>query len=180
MTEGHLVDVGVGRLIRLRRLELGLSREELGAGIGCTFQQVQKYEKGSNRVSASRLARIANVLMVPPVYFFREMPAELGDLDEYAVELNLVIGKLSPEVQAIIVHLVTRLAEESEQANAKKAQSTERVGREVLPAVRRSRALGLDVQSVRRDKRPRPTPRGAGVDATPGEASMRHPTSQRR
>jgi transcriptional regulator with XRE-family HTH domain len=58
----------------MRRLMLGLSQEKLADGLGLTFQQVQKYEKGTNRIGASRLQQIANILKVPPQFFFEELP----------------------------------------------------------------------------------------------------------
>ncbi len=58
----------------MRRLMLGLSQEKLADGLGLTFQQVQKYEKGTNRIGASRLQHIANILKVPPQFFFEELP----------------------------------------------------------------------------------------------------------
>lgn len=64
------MDVHVGQRIRLRRMVLGLSQEKLAEGLGLTFQQVQKYEKGVNRVGASRLFDLARVLEVPVAYFF--------------------------------------------------------------------------------------------------------------
>jgi len=64
------VDIEVGRRIRIQRMARGLSQTELGKRIGVTFQQVQKYEKGANRVGAGRLTRIANVLEVPVSTFF--------------------------------------------------------------------------------------------------------------
>ena len=74
------VDVIVGRNIRLRRLSKGISQTELASKIGVTFQQVQKYEKGVNRVGASRLSRIAQVLNVPVAEFFDGGPgAETED-----------------------------------------------------------------------------------------------------
>jgi transcriptional regulator with XRE-family HTH domain len=68
------IDVYVGARIRLRRTLLGLSQERLGDQIGLTFQQVQKYERGANRVGASRLFDLARVLDVPISYFFEDMP----------------------------------------------------------------------------------------------------------
>jgi transcriptional regulator with XRE-family HTH domain len=68
------VDVHVGARIRTRRLFIGMNQDTLARALGLTFQQVQKYEGGANRVSASRLAQIAKVLGVPIAYFF-------GDLD---------------------------------------------------------------------------------------------------
>ena len=63
-------DNEVGRRVRTQRLTKGLSQTELGEKIGVTFQQVQKYEKGTNRIGAGRLSRIAEVLEVPVTYFF--------------------------------------------------------------------------------------------------------------
>lgn len=65
-------DVFVGSRIRMRRKMLGISQETLGQKIGLTFQQIQKYEKGTNRVGASRLADIAGALDVPVSFFFQE------------------------------------------------------------------------------------------------------------
>jgi transcriptional regulator with XRE-family HTH domain len=69
----HAIDVHVGTRIRTRRLLLGLNQESLANALGLTFQQVQKYEGGANRVSASRLAAIADILGVPVAYFFAEL-----------------------------------------------------------------------------------------------------------
>lgn len=72
------VDVHVGARIRQRRTLLGLSQEKLGDAVGLTFQQIQKYEKGANRVGASRLYQFSRILDVPIDYFFEDMPAGLG------------------------------------------------------------------------------------------------------
>jgi transcriptional regulator with XRE-family HTH domain len=66
----HPIDVIVGKRIRLRRLQLSLSQTDLGQKLGVAFQQVQKYEKGTNRVSCSRLYEISKILDVPVTYFF--------------------------------------------------------------------------------------------------------------
>src|SRR5437762_11724844 len=68
-------DVEIGRKIRALRLERGLSQSGLAGGIGLTFQQVQKYEKGTNRVSAGRLQRIAEILNTPVMFFYSGMGA---------------------------------------------------------------------------------------------------------
>ncbi len=68
------IDVHVGSRVRLRRMSLGMSQERLGRHLGLTFQQVQKYEKGVNRIGASRLYAIARVLDAPVQFFFEEMP----------------------------------------------------------------------------------------------------------
>ncbi|PJR12829.1 helix-turn-helix domain-containing protein [Sinorhizobium meliloti] len=70
------VDVHVGRRIRMRRGWMDMSQQALAEAIGVTFQQVQKYEKGRNRVGASRLQQIAEALEVQPSYFFDGMPEE--------------------------------------------------------------------------------------------------------
>ncbi|NKL56888.1 helix-turn-helix domain-containing protein [Rhizobium leguminosarum] len=72
----NFVDVEVGRRIRMRRVWMDKSQQALGEAIGVTFQQVQKYEKGINRVGASRLQQIATALQVQPSYFFYDMPSE--------------------------------------------------------------------------------------------------------
>ncbi|NQW47280.1 MAG: helix-turn-helix transcriptional regulator [Planctomycetes bacterium] len=73
----HPVDVYVGSRFRQRRSLLGMSQTAVGDAAGLTFQQIQKYERGSNRISASRLFEFAKVLDVPVSYFFDEMPANV-------------------------------------------------------------------------------------------------------
>lgn len=72
------IDVHVGTRIRLRRTLLGMSQERLGEALGLTFQQVQKYERGVNRVGASRLFDLSRVLDVPISFFFDDMPDNLA------------------------------------------------------------------------------------------------------
>jgi len=72
------VDIHVGARVRLRRTLLGMSQEKLGEAIGLTFQQVQKYERGANRVGASRLYDLSRVLEVPVSFFFDDMPDEIS------------------------------------------------------------------------------------------------------
>ncbi|HTE35730.1 MAG TPA: helix-turn-helix domain-containing protein [Reyranella sp.] len=74
----HPVDIHVGMRTRQRRTLLGMSQERLGDAVGLTFQQIQKYEKGSNRLSASRMWEFSKVLEVPITYFFDEMPGDGG------------------------------------------------------------------------------------------------------
>jgi transcriptional regulator with XRE-family HTH domain len=69
------IDAHVGRQIRLRRLVLGMSQDQLAAALGLTFQQVQKYEKGVNRVGAGRLFELSEILSVPVNYFYEGLPA---------------------------------------------------------------------------------------------------------
>lgn len=124
------IDVHVGGRIRLRRNMLGLSQEKLGEQLGITFQQVQKYEKGTNRVGASRLQAIASILEVPPSFFFENAPGAPGaGMEEAAdsqtsyvvdfmsstegVQLNRAFVRISdPKIRRRIIDLVRTLANE--------------------------------------------------------------------
>jgi transcriptional regulator with XRE-family HTH domain len=75
--EPNFVDKHVGSRVRMRRMLVGMSQEKLGEALGITFQQVQKYEKGTNRISASRLQQIASVLGVTISFFYEGLPAEV-------------------------------------------------------------------------------------------------------
>lgn len=120
------VDGHVGALVRQRRLEVGMSQEKLGDAIGLTFQQVQKYEKGTNRIGSSRLMQIANALGVPPTYFFEGAPtavrvsAKQQDSMDYVSEfigskdggaLMRAFLRIPKDVQRSIVNLVDKIAE---------------------------------------------------------------------
>jgi transcriptional regulator with XRE-family HTH domain len=72
------VDAHVGARLRLRRTLMGLSQEKLGDAVDLTFQQIQKYEKGANRIGASRLFQFSRILEVPPSFFFDDMPEHLA------------------------------------------------------------------------------------------------------
>jgi transcriptional regulator with XRE-family HTH domain len=74
------VDVYVGMRVRERRVELGISQEKLAAELGLTFQQIQKYERAANRISASRLYHMAKILNVKPPYFFEGVQDRSGRL----------------------------------------------------------------------------------------------------
>ena len=72
------IDKHVGSRVRMRRMMLGMSQEKLGDALGLTFQQVQKYEKGTNRIGASRLQQISNILQVPVAFLFDGAPDTPG------------------------------------------------------------------------------------------------------
>jgi transcriptional regulator with XRE-family HTH domain len=126
------IDVHVGSRIRLRRNMLGLSQEKLGELLGITFQQIQKYEKGSNRVGASRLQAIASILNVSVGFFFEDAPGKApsengfaeGSSADYVVDflstteglqLNRAFVRISDaKVRKRIVDLVKVLAEEGD------------------------------------------------------------------
>jgi transcriptional regulator with XRE-family HTH domain len=75
------VDKYVGSRVRMRRIMLGMSQEKLGEALGLTFQQVQKYEKGTNRVGASRIQQIAEILQVPVSFLFEGGPTGTANAD---------------------------------------------------------------------------------------------------
>jgi len=126
------VDIHVGSRVRLRRTLLGVSQEKLGEKLGITFQQVQKYEKGSNRIGASRLQNIAEVLSAPVSFFFEgmneEAPAGTGGLMEAPAEyvadfaastegvaLSRAFARIpDPKVRRRILDLVRTLADVGE------------------------------------------------------------------
>jgi transcriptional regulator with XRE-family HTH domain len=80
------IDVHVGSRVRLRRMMLGMSQECLGEHLGITFQQIQKYEKGTNRIGASRMQAIARVLSVPVAFFFEDAPGQAPIAGEQGFE----------------------------------------------------------------------------------------------
>lgn len=122
-------DIHVGGRIRLRRNMLGMSQEKLGESLGITFQQIQKYEKGTNRVGASRLQAIASILGVPPAFFFEELagqePAARGFAEDgpagfdisfctspEGLQLNRAFVRISDmKIRRRIIDLVKTLAE---------------------------------------------------------------------
>ena len=122
------IDVHVGGRIRLRRNMLGMSQERLGEQLGITFQQVQKYEKGTNRVGASRLQAISSILEVPVAYFFENAPGSTatGLAEEHqpnyvvdflssseGLKLNRAFVRISdPKVRGRIIDLVRALADD--------------------------------------------------------------------
>src|ERR1700704_5770468 len=118
-TNSH--DIEVGQRIRARRMAQGMSQTELGEMLGVTFQQVQKYEKGINRVGAGRLVRVGEALDVPVSFFFgttdgggEDTRAILGFLDtSYSLRLLRAFSRIPQgEVQRAIVDLVESIAPE--------------------------------------------------------------------
>lgn len=82
------VDIHVGARVRLRRTLLGMSQEKLGKALGLTFQQVQKYERGANRIGSSRLFQLSRILDVPVSFFFDEMAPETTKKADGMAESN--------------------------------------------------------------------------------------------
>ena len=93
------VDTHVGSRVRLRRMLLGMRQERLGESMGLTFQQVQKYEKGVNRIGASRLFQISKILDVPIQFFFEEAP-HIGDRSSARA------GMAEPDSEAFILEFL--------------------------------------------------------------------------
>ncbi|MDG1005127.1 MAG: helix-turn-helix transcriptional regulator [Emcibacteraceae bacterium] len=92
------IDIHVGSRLRLRRALIGMSQEKLGNALEITFQQVQKYERGTNRISSSRLFQISRILDVSVSFFFDDMDTEVIKQTEGMVEINkqvLQVDKLS-------------------------------------------------------------------------------------
>jgi transcriptional regulator with XRE-family HTH domain len=113
-------DKEVGRRMKLRRIDLGYSQTEIGEALGVSFQQVQKYELGTNRISAGRLQQIANVLEVPLPFFFADNARRptgeskvFGLLDSaYSLRLVKAFGRIKDRrTQRATVELVERIAE---------------------------------------------------------------------
>jgi len=94
------IDKHVGSRVRMRRMMLSMSQEKLGDALSLTFQQVQKYEKGTNRIGASRLQQIAHILQVPVSFFFEGAPHSghgtgMGEAPSPAMTILLVVVRVS-------------------------------------------------------------------------------------
>jgi transcriptional regulator with XRE-family HTH domain len=136
------IDIHVGGRVRMRRMILGMSQERLGEQLGITFQQIQKYEKGTNRIGASRLQNIAGVLSVPVSYFFENAPTHtgapgLGDggnghvadfqPTSETIQLNRAFVRIGdPRVRRRILDLVRSLAGDGEDGETRASGQRER------------------------------------------------------
>ncbi|MBI1238050.1 MAG: helix-turn-helix domain-containing protein [Alphaproteobacteria bacterium] len=141
--QGNPIDTHVGRRVRLRRMLIGMSQEKLGELLGLTFQQVQKYEKGVNRIGSGRLHQIGQILGVPVQYFFDDMPGgipdggmgmaesatapafEMGDVTSpEGIQLNRYFYRIrDARVRRRIIDLVRALAGEEDDASSVMADS---------------------------------------------------------
>jgi transcriptional regulator with XRE-family HTH domain len=107
------IDKHVGTRVRMRRMMLGMSQEKLGDALDLTFQQVQKYEKGTNRVGASRLQHISHILQVPVAFFFEgapHLPGQPEGIGE-APSLNYVTDFLASSDGRALTKAFTRIKE---------------------------------------------------------------------
>lgn len=129
------MDIHVGSRVRLRRMVIGMSQEKLGEKMGLTFQQIQKYEKGTNRIGASRLHQLSQIMDVPVGFFFEDAPlhanrsvsAHAGFAESKTeaflldflnsrdgLELNRAFVKITdPKVRKRVVELVRALSEDA-------------------------------------------------------------------
>lgn len=130
------IDIHVGSRLRLRRMMMGMSQEKLGEQLGLTFQQIQKYEKGTNRIGASRLYQLAQVLDIPVHFFFEELsfqetsmatpsfkdaPSENFVLEflstREGLELNRAFVQITdPKVRRKVIDLVRALSDETNES----------------------------------------------------------------
>jgi transcriptional regulator with XRE-family HTH domain len=141
------IDRHVGSRVRMRRILLGMSQEKLGDALGLTFQQIQKYEKGTNRIGASRLQQISTTLNVPPAFFFDGAPLNVevvgGGRGQIAVaesasssfvmdfiatteglNLNKAFARIQdPKVRKRIIDLVASLAGDEPPSGGKHGKS---------------------------------------------------------
>ena len=110
------VDIHVGARVRLRRTLLGMSQEKLGKALGLTFQQVQKYERGANRIGSSRLFQLSRILDVPVSFFFDEMAPEATRKADGMAESNkqvFEVDKLSRRETLELVRAYYKISDPS-------------------------------------------------------------------
>ncbi len=128
------IDRHVGARVRMRRLMVGLSQSKLADSLDVTFQQIQKYEKGANRIGASRLQQIARVLDVPPSFFFEGAPSSAAPSHGFSedpgnayvvdflstaegLQLNRAFSAIKdPKLRKTVIDLVERIANSAESA----------------------------------------------------------------
>lgn len=126
--QANPIDIQVGNRVRIRRMLIGMSQERLGDLLGLTFQQVQKYEKGVNRIGAGRLYEVSRILNVPVAFFYEGVASEGAPAPEAAppvlefvssgegLQLSLAFMKIKDvKVRKRVLDLVKSLSEEEEQ-----------------------------------------------------------------
>lgn len=127
--QANPIDAQVGNRVRLRRMLIGMSQEKLGEALSLTFQQVQKYEKGVNRIGAGRLFQVARILGVPITYFYEDVSSVGAGFAEDAasppvieflasadgLQLSLAFMRIKePKVRKRVLDLVKSLADDEE------------------------------------------------------------------
>ena len=105
------VDKHVGSRVRMRRLMVGMSQERLGEALGLTFQQIQKYEKGTNRIGASRIQQIADILQIPVSFLFEGSPNNLAGAERFggAPSPSYIADFLATSEGLALIRAITRI-----------------------------------------------------------------------
>jgi transcriptional regulator with XRE-family HTH domain len=147
------MDVHVGKRIRTRRLLLGMNQERLADALGLTFQQVQKYEAGANRVSASRLSATADILGVSISYFFGDLPTDNADI---SAEESLLRERMERPETIELVRLYYAISD----------PTVRHQFLELVKAVAHSAGLGRTPQPAVAPAPPAPTPKRRGRPRT--------------
>ena len=131
----HPVDRHVGRRVSEKRIGLGHNQSDLGRALGLTFQQIQKYEKGANRISASKLWDIACFFKVDVGYFFEGLPAEAASFEEvraldaypstrYSIEIARIAPRLSSRQQKLALELLREMQDRPDDADVELMESS--------------------------------------------------------
>jgi transcriptional regulator with XRE-family HTH domain len=105
------VDKYVGSRVRMRRIMLGMSQEKLGEALGLTFQQIQKYEKGTNRVGASRIQQISEILQVPVSFLFEGGPSTTAGVEGEGTSPTYVSDFLATSEGLALTRAFTRISD---------------------------------------------------------------------
>ena len=116
------VDAHVGRRVRLRRTLLGMSQTALGQGVGLTFQQIQKYERGSNRIGSGRLYQFAEVLDVPVPFFFDDMTPDVARRPPSVSDAQVAGGEADRMARRETLELVRAYYRISDPRNRRRAR----------------------------------------------------------
>jgi transcriptional regulator with XRE-family HTH domain len=126
--KSHPVDVHVGARVQQKRKSLGLSQTKLGKAVGLTFQQIQKYESGANRISASKLWEISQTLSTPLMFFFEGLQDPVEEANDETVrrflesDEGLLVAKsitgLSPKMRIRVIEFIDGMADDTDEASA--------------------------------------------------------------
>ena len=116
------IDAHVGRRVRLRRTLMGMNQTALGQAVGLTFQQIQKYERGANRIGSGRLFQFAEVLDVPVPFFFDEMPEEVGARPPTVSDAQVAGGEADRMARRETLELVRAYYRISDPRNRRRAR----------------------------------------------------------
>lgn len=105
-------DIEIGKLVRTRRLDLKMSQTDLGEALGVTFQQIQKYEKGANRIGAGRLMEVANALSVPVAFFYPQPIKGQDEKEGHSLLTELLSARLNLRLLRAFIRIEDRAVQE--------------------------------------------------------------------